>query len=191
MKLRRIANARGFTLVEVLVSLIIIAVGMLGLAKIETLAYANTGVASQESLAALQAASLASAMRANRGYWSTITTTYPNYTYSTASPNSDSDAAMTATTPSCALGLPPATFTAALCTPTQLAAYDLNNWFNNSLKLVLPNPKATISCTAASGTALPGCNITISWVEENVAIDNQSAGQTISASPSYTLYVVP
>jgi prepilin-type N-terminal cleavage/methylation domain-containing protein len=39
------SRASGFTLVEVLVALIIIAVGMLGLAKIQALAYASTGIA--------------------------------------------------------------------------------------------------------------------------------------------------
>ena len=50
----------GVTLVEVLVALIIIAVGMLGLAKIQALAYASTGIASSQSLAAMQASSLVS-----------------------------------------------------------------------------------------------------------------------------------
>ena len=62
---------RGFTLVEVLVALIIIGVGMLGIAKIQALAYASTGTAALRALAALEASSLAASMRANRGYWST------------------------------------------------------------------------------------------------------------------------
>jgi hypothetical protein len=66
----------------------------------------------------------------------------------------------------------------------------LQTWVT-SLNATLPHPKATISCTAASGTSPQGCSITVNWTEENVAIDSQSAGQSISASPSYTLYVVP
>ena len=187
----RVAGARGFTLVEVLVSLIIIAVGLLGLAKIQTLAYANTGVASQESLAALQAASLAAAMRANRGYWATVTTAYGTpYTYDSTNVLNDLDAVMgTPYSTSCSLATG-GTYTAALCTPQQLAAYDLQNWVT-SLNATLPHPKATINCTAASGTSPQGCSITVTWTEENVAIDTQSAGQVINAPPSYTLYVVP
>jgi len=188
MKTRRIAMARGFTLVEVLVSLIIIAVGMLGLAKIQTLAYANTGVASQQSLAAIETAGLAAAMRANRGYWATITQTYPTYNYYSATPNQDSDAVMASTASSCALATG-ATFTAKLCTPQQLAAWDVQTWVT-ALGLILPNPTATITCTAASGNLPQGCYITVNWIEENVAIDSQSAGQTLK-QPSYTLYVVP
>ncbi len=186
MKSRRIAAARGFTLVEVLVSLIIIAVGMLGLAKIQTLAYASTGVASQESLAALQAASLASAMRANRGYWAAVA---GGYTYNSANAGADTDPAMTATY-ACALPAGSA-FTTSLCTPQQLAAYDLQTWVT-ALSLTLPHPTATINCTAASGTSPLGCWITVNWIEETVAVNNQSAVNTLNtASPSYTLYVVP
>jgi len=171
-------NAQGFTLVEVLVSLIIISVGLLGLAKIQTLAYASTGVASQESLAAIQAASLASSMRANRGYWASVAA---GTIYNSA----------TAATNTYACALPAgSTFTSALCTPAQLAAYDLQDWFTNSLSKSLPNPTATITCNAASGTSPLGCWITINWIEENVAINAQSTTGTLS-SPSYTLYVVP
>jgi len=63
------APERGFSLLEVLVALVIIGVGMLGIAKIQALAYASTGTASERSLAAIEAASLAASMRANRGYW--------------------------------------------------------------------------------------------------------------------------
>jgi type IV pilus assembly protein PilV len=178
MKKPGITRARGFTLVEVLVSLIIISVGLLGLAKIETVAYASTGVASQQSLAALQAASLASAMRANRGYWAGVAA---GTIYNSA----------TAATNTYACALPAGTaFTSALCTPTQLAAYDLQDWFTNSLSKSLPNPTAKITCNAASGTSPLGCWITINWVEENVAINSQSTTGTLSP-PTYTLYVVP
>ena len=47
--------ARGFSLVEVLVSLVVVSVGLLGLAKMESLAIASTGVASSRSLAAILA----------------------------------------------------------------------------------------------------------------------------------------
>ena len=62
-------SARGFTLIEVMVAHGHHLVGLLGIAKIQALAYASTGTASVRSLVALQAAGLAASMHADRSYW--------------------------------------------------------------------------------------------------------------------------
>ncbi len=49
------ARAGGFTLLEVMVAVVITAIGLLGIAKIQALAYASTGTASLRSLVAIQA----------------------------------------------------------------------------------------------------------------------------------------
>lgn len=174
---RVMQRQRGFSLVEVLVSLIIIAVGMLGLAKINALAYANTGVASQQSLAALEAASLASAMRANHSYWSTVSlTTAFSYTANALVPSGSNT--LPTTTNTCTTS----------CTPTLLAEYDVQTWVA-AVNAVLPNPVTKINCPVPSPTTSPpGCWISVSWLEENVA--NNVAISTMTP-PSYTLYVVP
>ncbi len=64
------SRARGFTLLEVMIALVITSIGLLGIAKIQALAYASTGSASLRSLVAMQAAGLASSMHTNRNYWS-------------------------------------------------------------------------------------------------------------------------
>jgi len=175
-------RASGFTLIEVLVSLIIIAVGMLGLAKIQALTYASTGIASLQSLAAFQASSLVSAMRANRGYWASVATPF-TFTATGTTITTATDATLK-NTYVCTSGGGDAP-----CTPVKVAAYDLQNWVT-ALNNVLPNPTATISCpTPAGGTPL-GCTIQVNWVENNVAINSQSAGTTMTA-PTYTVYVVP
>ena len=46
----------GFSLVEVMVALIVVSVGLLGLAKMEAVALASTTVAGNRSLAAIEAA---------------------------------------------------------------------------------------------------------------------------------------
>ncbi len=55
--------------------------------------------------------------------------------------------------------------------------------------------QATVTCIPNPiGTAYPvGCSITVTWTERNVAINAQSAGQTMGGvlGPSYTLYVEP
>jgi type IV pilus assembly protein PilV len=179
-------RARGFSLVEVLVSLIIIAVGMLGLAKMEALAYASTGVASQQSIAALEAASLASAMRANRNYWSAVATTTTNFSYSAVgtTPPTSSDATLTNTYVCTAGGAN------APCKTAWIAAVDVQAWITN-INATLPNPTATITCPVLATAGAPvGCWIQVSWREENVAVNSNAVGTTMTL-PTYTLYVVP
>jgi type IV pilus assembly protein PilV len=187
--------ARGFSLIEVLVALVIIAVGMLGLAKIQALAYASTGTASLRSLAAIEAASLAANMRAGRGYWAsapanlvvTITATSVSATDSTLNsvPNANASG--------CAYP--------SVCTSGALAAFDLQTWAGFLASGFLPNPTASISCpTPAVATTPIGCTITVSWTEHNAAINDQgtaanasaaAASTTAMAAPTYTLYVEP
>jgi type IV pilus assembly protein PilV len=181
-------RAAGFSLVEVLVALFIIAIGMLGLAKIQALSYASTGIAGTQSLAALQASSLVSAMRANRNYWSTVATPF---TFSVAAGTINTGTLTDATlanTYDCTSG-----GADAPCTPAHLAAYDLNNTTNGWIKAldaVLPNPSATISCPAPAPGAQLGCSIQITWVENTVSVNSQSQASAM-APPTYTVFVVP
>ena len=46
-------RTRGFSLLEVMVALVIISIGLLGVAKMQALAYASTSTASSRSLAAI------------------------------------------------------------------------------------------------------------------------------------------
>jgi len=52
----------GFSLVEVMIALIIISVGLLGIAKLEAVVLSSTGTSRLRALVALQAESLADAM---------------------------------------------------------------------------------------------------------------------------------
>ena len=181
------SGAGGFTLIEVLVALIITAIGLLGIAKIEALAFANTGSASTRSLVAIQAAGLASAMHANRAYWGLGLAPSP-FTI-TGTVISDATLAATATLATdCNFG------TAGLappCTPAQLAAYDLHIWAN-ALNGLLPgsNPVTTITC---AGTLPVNCTIAVTWSEKTVALNAQAAANTTTATfaPTYILYVEP
>lgn len=55
-------RARGFSMVEVLVSMVIAAIGLLGFAKLQAAALSNSQTARTRSLVAVQTASLAAAM---------------------------------------------------------------------------------------------------------------------------------
>src|ERR1700743_819427 len=69
MNMKQFSKTGGFTLIEVMVALIIIAIGMLGIAKMQALALSTTESSGVRSLVAIEAASLASSMHANRDYW--------------------------------------------------------------------------------------------------------------------------
>jgi len=174
--------SRGFTLIEVLVALIIIAVGMLGIAKIQALAYASTGTASMRSLAAIEASSLASAMRVNRGYW-TVAPIPLTITITGANVNATDGTLNGAISCVSGVGVTP-------CSTNTLAAYDLHTWAT-ALNKALPNVSATVNCPTPlpAGTPL-GCTIQINWSERNTAINSQSAGTTMVTLP-YVLYVEP
>jgi type IV pilus assembly protein PilV len=176
-------GSRGFSLVEVMVALIVCAVGLLGLAKMESLSLSSTGIAGSRALAALQASSMASMMHANRDYWGTpLVLTTPTITVSAANNYS--------TVMDCTLAAP--------CTPPNMALADLKSWAT-SLNSVLPGYVATITCANTATPTVNSCAIQIQWIENAVAMDStQGATANMTAlrasstlSPSYTVYVEP
>jgi type IV pilus assembly protein PilV len=179
------SRVRGFTLVEVMVALVITAIGLLGIAKIQALAYASTGSAGLRSLVAVQAAGLAASMHANRNYWSGLApavVTITNTTISDATLAAPADCTK-------ATGVTP-------CIPATLAAYDLQT-YAAALSGMLGNsiPITTITCANIPTS----CIIQVAWGEHEVSINAQSAATTVQStstaagtfSPTYTLYVEP
>jgi len=185
--------ARGFTLIEVMIALIVTSIGMLGIAKVQALAYASTGTASVRSLVAMEAAGLASAMRANRAYWATGTaplsftiTGVGAGTVMTISDGVLNGAAVSSTFGNnyCAQGSGNTP-----CTAATLAASDLHSWAA-ALNTLVPNasPVVTIGCTA---TIPVNCTIKIHWVEKAVAVNSTAAAGGPMLPPDYFLYVEP
>jgi type IV pilus assembly protein PilV len=189
-------GAGGFSLIEVLVALVITAIGLLGIAKLQALAYANTGSASTRSLVAIQAAGLASAMHANRAYWSLGSAPSP-FTI-TGTVISDATLAGAATGPAdCNLGGALATAGTG-CTPANLAAFDLHTWANamSGPGGLLPNSNTITTITCPPGSIPVNCIIAITWNEKTISLNAQSAAGTTTGAtgtfvPTYTLYVEP
>jgi type IV pilus assembly protein PilV len=180
-------GAAGFSLVEVLVALIVIAVGMLGIAKMHALALSATGSAGTRSLVAIEAAGLAASMHANRDYWSATASLVTNVTVSGGSANVDI--------------FPTAQTCASTCTSTQMAAYDLQN-FGAALAQIVPAANANISCQNASPPE--SCTITVTWLENLAGLSTATSSTVISSAtisssptsnllqqPQYILYVEP
>lgn len=179
-------SERGFSLVEVMVALIVIAVGLLGIGKMQALAIASTSSARMRSLAAIEAASMAAAMHADRDYWDA---TPPLTTTVTGTAVTSSTAGFPAANANCLDGSTGATLP---CTTTELASYDLEQWAL-ALNQLLPSAKVTISCPNATPPLT--CTIQISWSENAVAINTTEAADVSTSeqfdTPTYTLYVEP
>jgi type IV pilus assembly protein PilV len=174
----------GFTLVEVMVALVVISVGMLGIAKMQALALSSTGSAKTRSLAALQAASLAATMQADRAYWSAIALS--NFTITVPASgtftSSTTDSALVAPTNACVS----TSTTINECSAAQLAAEDLTEWAN-SLHSVLQGSSATIECTKASTSTPSNCRITIVWSDHVVSLNTSSNTASATADVNSAL----
>jgi len=164
---------RGFSLVEVMVALVICAVGLLGLAKMESLALSSTSVANSRSLAAIEASSMAAAMHTNPGYWAAGKAPA---TIIVSAANNFSTARTCVVVP------------ANYCSPDEMRQYDLQQWAI-ALAAVLPGYLSTISC---STTGFPvTCTIQIQWTENAVAVSSKQNQIGTLAAPTYVLYVQP
>lgn len=179
---------QGFTLIEVLVAVLLVNIGLLGIAKTAALAISSTQISSSRSLIALQASSLAAAMQSNKAYWAAGVAP----TSFSAQGNAVTDnltGVLNQTTPDCVNAPAPA------CTPAQLAAFDLQAWAAN-MALLIPLYAATFTCTNQAGSQI-SCIITINWSEKYVALNrttttgSATSGGTQTAMQTFSLYVSP
>lgn len=148
-------TSTGFTLVEVLVSTLILAIGLLGLAALQASNLRNNQNAYNRSQATQLAYDIADRMRANR---SAVGSYLADPTAATCSTNNSPCTA-------CAT-------TVNTCTPAQLATRDLYDW-NIALTSTLPMGIGSISLSGSIYT------ITVSW-DENRSGTNDDAGFTMS-----------
>jgi type IV pilus assembly protein PilV len=181
---RRPGNAHrssGFSLMEVMVALVVCSIGLLGLAKMESLALSGTHVASSRALAALEASSLAAAMHANPGYWAGGYAPAATTVSFNSSGLAISDTGLAAAATCLAAGT-------GSCGTGQMAAYDLQQWATD-VKFVLPGFLSTINCST-SGFPVT-CTIQIQWTETAVAANTTQTNIGALAAPTYTLFVQP
>lgn len=172
----------GFSLVEVMVALIIICVGLLGIAKLQALMLSNTGASRMRALAALEASSIAATMHADRDYWASTppaTTTIDDTVGNKGITSTDSNLQ---TTPNCYTG-----GSDAPCTAVKVAAFDLQNWLTDMYGTL----RGSISyVVCATNVGVVSCTVTIKWQEQTVVANTQAAANTFQ-SQSYQLVVNP
>lgn len=116
----------GVGLIEVLVAVLILSLGVLGIAALQTRALSNNGSTMYQSMATVASYSILEAMRADRA--NALTGAYSGSTITASS---------------------------CPAAGTSLAGYTLNQWCTNQLARYLPavsTTTATITCTAANGS---------------------------------------
>jgi hypothetical protein len=137
------------------------------------------------ALVSLEAASLASAIRANRTYWAASATAVgADLIVKTtgATIASSTDGTLT-TAEDCSFG-----GANAPCATGPLAAYDVQQWAKQ-INTLIPGVISTIDCTLPALSTPVTCTIQINWTENEVAASSQATGAM--AVPQYTLYVEP
>jgi type IV pilus assembly protein PilV len=190
--------ARGFSLVEIMVAVVVICVGLLGIAKMQALAVSSTTTARLRAMAAFQAASLASIMHSNRDYWASATAvanspttiSVPSVGPITITPAGFAQAnnACIVTTVS---AVAPCSGTAGSLT---LAGMDVTRW-SQAMTGLLPNLTTTINCQGAIQP--PSCIIQMQWNEKTGTANSSETAVAITSvvagglTDFYTLYVAP
>lgn len=161
-------------MIEVMITLVVISIGLLGVAKLNALSIGNSRISGSRALASIYVGSLSSAMYANARYWqapATVATGTIKLSGSTLS----GDGTLAAQTTDCAFS----TSTAPSCSAVQLASHDLRTW-GTSLQQ-LPSGEGRVSCTNATPVT---CVITVSWAEKYIA--GNAAGATGAAAQTAT-----
>lgn len=156
---------QGFTLLEVLVTLVIFAFGMLGVAGLQMVSLTNMDTAQNRSVANLKANEMAERMRAN-----------PNGAYPSAT-GADNRCRTTHYSNSNA--------TPDNCTPAQMAADDLWDW-NQELAARLPAGSGVVCLDSSPNDGLPGATA-CDGVGPTVAVKvwwNEKARSTAAVVPS-------
>jgi type IV pilus assembly protein PilV len=177
-------RSAGFSLIEVMVALVVTSIGLLGLAKMESLARSSTNVAGVRAIAALESASLAAAMHPHTGYWAAgkAPATVTVYFDSSAVLQISDSGLATVPAGGCV------TVGTNSCTPGAMAAYDVQQWAAD-LKAVLPASLATIDCSTVGFPV--SCTVQIQWTENAVAANSLQTNIGALAAPTYRLNVQP
>ena len=153
---------KGFTLVEVLIAMVVLAVGLLGLAGLQATGLKNNQSAYYRSQASQMAYDIADRMRAN----GTDAGAMAASTYITIAPG---DAAVQAD----------CTTVSSTCTAADMAQNDLFEW-NAALADTLPSGTGSITLSGDVFT------VTVSWTE-NRDDDNDDASDVTSFQTSFQL----
>ena len=164
---------QGFTLVEILIAVVILSIGLLGIAGIQLKGIRSNFSSALRSQATLLANDIAERMHANPGGATNPQLSGVNTNYSKIDSNFlDCDSA-TPPAPYCSNT---SSTTGTSCNTAQIATFDAYTWICGSnatdgITNLLPQGKASISCTDGDVTDVDECTpgstltITMQWQE--------------------------
>ncbi|RMF13157.1 MAG: type IV pilus modification protein PilV [Gammaproteobacteria bacterium] len=159
----RMTQQRGFSMIEVLVALVILAVGLLGVATMQSVSLQASKNANLRSVAIFLASDMADRMRANQAGWQA-----GNY-------NTEAGGAKKT---NC--------ISTAGCDPADMAAHDKWEW-KQLIESTLPAGKGTIS---RPDPAANDFVITVSWTDK-VRLENATGAKVDTDTSSVVLNFQP
>lgn len=160
------SRARGATLIEVLIAVLVLAVGILGLMGLQINGKRTNYEALQRSAAVSLAQDIMNRMRANPNVAPTVTFLDTNYDTGGYTADGVGGGQITTTPTDCAV-------VGATCSTTQLAAYDLWAWENRlddavtSNGLINPTGCIDVDLSAADGSLV---TVIVAW-ESKIDLD--------------------
>lgn len=138
----------GFTLLEALVTVVIVSIGLLGLLALQTASLVNTQLSAARTQATLGADNIADRMRANRT--GVADNAYDGF---------DHPAENTSPGKSCRDG--------KICNSSEMAAFDAYEWDRSLGPPRLPNGEGALKCIEKDGSACLRYRIVIRWTERD------------------------
>jgi len=176
-------HSRGLTLLEILIALVVLSIGLLGLANLQLFGLASTNDSAQRSMVSFITNDLADRMRINR--IAALNGAYDDL-------DSDDYFSSDRTSPSGLPTLPNSVGNCqtASCTPAQIAILDQRTWLDHFVKVNntdgwTPVVDAARGQVTRSGTRV---RIEVSWIHSQAGWDS-TTNKRIStvASPSFDL----
>ena len=164
--LKNITKAKGFSLIEVLISMVVMGVGLLGLAGLQVASMKGTTNAHSRNVANMLVMDLADRMRSNpRGV---------------AGGFYDNPVSCTSAVQKCRIN--------SFCNPLQVAKFDVQEIMcglkrgtkrEGGVKNLLLNGNLNVACPAGCGATNAIHNVTITWGDRTVHKDQQQGGSII------------
>lgn len=154
----------GFTLLEALITIVVVSIGLLGILGLQTVSIANTQISAARSIAAVAAENIADSIRAN-----------PEGAAAGAYSNIQGPAQRSK----------PVDCSSQPCSAQQIATLDAWEW-NTMLARRLPNGAGFVQCDQVISGECRVYEITVAWFERELNEDAgaQGAGNTVDQCAS-------